>query len=207
MDAYWYDHNTQCANFKSKSGSYWYSHFMPWNCNPSWQNCLCIDFDNFKGGNRINYLRFYVKGYVSGLSLNVFLRSSKISDCRWNADCNNYVEEYIKVESWKKADNNYWVGELDLNRMKSCDRKRMIKFGFLLSPNWVDYKICKITFESDCYAKCPNDCSGHGTSCGCDGKCKCQSGWTGHDCSERTCPDVSRDYIILRKQAEIMHYY
>lgn len=42
-------------------------------------------------------------------------------------------------------------------------------------------------------AYCPNACSGHG-SCGLNDKCTCylrpngDPAWTGHDCSQRTCP-------------------
>jgi len=48
-----------------------------------------------------------------------------------------------------------------------------------------------VALVSDAF--CPNACSGHG-SCGANDKCTCYSrpngdaAWTGHDCSERTCP-------------------
>jgi len=36
-------------------------------------------------------------------------------------------------------------------------------------------------------ARCPNDCSGHGT-CGASDMCTCQRNWMAADCSERVCP-------------------
>lgn len=48
-----------------------------------------------------------------------------------------------------------------------------------------------VALVSDAF--CPNACSGHG-SCGGNDKCTCYTrpngdpAWTGHDCSERTCP-------------------
>jgi hypothetical protein len=38
-------------------------------------------------------------------------------------------------------------------------------------------------------AMCPNQCSGHG-ACTADDQCRCWNGYSGYDCSKRTCPVV-----------------
>jgi len=51
--------------------------------------------------------------------------------------------------------------------------------------------VASVALVTDAF--CPNACSGHG-SCGGNDKCACytrpngDAAWTGHDCSERTCP-------------------
>jgi hypothetical protein len=62
-------------------------------------------------------------------------------------------------------------------------------------------------------ASCPNQCSGHGT-CGDNDKCECYKqtgttwrqrvGWTGADCSQRTCPlGVAYDTLQTNRGVEI----
>jgi hypothetical protein len=44
-----------------------------------------------------------------------------------------------------------------------------------------------LCLQHSCNASCPNDCNWHG-KCNINSMCECNTGWTGFDCTMRTCP-------------------